>query len=158
MSTLQSAGGFSRIKDQSEAEEATPANWPSDGVTYGILIAITLTCFVLIGGGLGVLSWRVIEERGRENRTSVLLSNNHHDTQHDNNNPHHQGGATHDDDRIMYWPVLTGKTCPLLLSSVFSWFRVLAMWIKQSQEVAAKCAVSYFMLLPTWSFWMRYIK
>ena len=105
MSTLQSTGGFSRIKDQSETEDDAPANWPSDGVTYGLLIAICVTCFVLIGGGLGVLSWQVIEERGRENRTAAVLSSNNHN--------HHQGdskSATGDEDsRIVYWPVLTGN-------------------------------------------------
>ena len=110
MSTLQSAGGFSRIKDQSEAEEDSPANWPSDGVTFGLLIAISVTCFVLIGGGLGVVSWQVIEERGRENQTSARASNNHN---------LHQGDSrptTGDDDRrIVYWPVLTGNMCSILL-------------------------------------------
>ena len=110
MSTLQSAGGFSRIKDQSEAEKDSPTNWPSDGVTFGLLIAISVTCFVLIGGGLGVVSWQVIEERGRENQTSAQASKNHN---------LHQGDsrpATGDDDRrIVYWPVLTGNTCSILL-------------------------------------------
>ena len=112
MSTLQSAGGFSRIKDQSEAEEGSSANWPSDGATFGLLIAISVTCFVLIGGGLGVVSWHVIEERGRENQTSALASNNHN---------RHQGdgrSVTGDDDRrIVYWPVLTGNTSSTITSN-----------------------------------------
>ena len=60
MSTLQSTGGFSRIKDQSEAEEGTlPADWPSDQLAHGLLIAIGVFCLLLVGGGLGVISWQV---------------------------------------------------------------------------------------------------
>ena len=96
MSTLPSTGGFRRIKDQTETEDVSPPTWPSESVAFGFLIATGLICFIFIGSGLGVLLWRGIKDRGHENKTILAT------------NLANSKSNTLDDDRILYWPVLTG--------------------------------------------------
>ena len=101
-----SGGIWSRREMARLKQHPQGVSWgPGEGVALGVLIATCAVCLITVGTGLGVVSWRMAQQREPTTSTITNAELDPHDDSYDNQD--------------LYWSILGGWWLQLIFLPLF---------------------------------------